>query len=180
MLARYLMLAVMGVAFVVCQGRADSWLPPTPRIFANQWGSHGLKVLPDPKKMFEGPAEAILFTLDATGGEQILWKARLVNLPHRVLLTPTGKHLVTIDTYGSLGYRHAVVIYNERGQALGDFALEDLLTAAELNSKVMKTTSSRHWTDGAQFNFTDDLNSFEIALKWGRTIRFDLNTGKLR
>ena len=174
-----LLLAVTCLLFLAVATRADSWATPTPRLFTNAWGTHALKVLPAADKMF-GPADAVLFTLDEKGNERPQWKGRLVNLPHRVYLSPSTKHIVTIDTYGQLGYQHAVVIYTDGGKVVADYRLEDLVTAAELADKVMKTVSSRHWASGARIHFPDTANSVEIELKWGRTIKIDLETGKLK
>src|SRR6516225_1005746 len=38
----------------------------------------------------------------ADGKENLLWKAKLVNVPHQVFVAPDGKRMVRIDTFGSL------------------------------------------------------------------------------
>lgn len=173
-------LALLVVALLATATHADSWATPTPRVFANVWGSHGFKVMPNKDNAFAGPADAVLFQLDDKGDEKPVWKGRLVNQPHQAFVAPNGKHVVTIDTYGRLGFKHAVVVYDDKGKAVADLALEDVLTADEIMNNVLRTVSSRHWTRGAKFAFADDATTFDIDLKWGRTLKLDLTTGKVR
>jgi hypothetical protein len=158
---------------------ADKWAAPTPRIYASPWGTHALKVLPD-RGNFGGQADATLFTLDEKGDEKVIWKGKLVNMPHQVLLSNQGKYVATIDTYANLGFQHAIVLYNDKGKAVADYALEELLTKAELAEKVPQTASSRHWASGTKFTFPEGGQTFDVELKWGRTFKIDLATGKLQ
>jgi len=153
---------------------ADKWAPPSPRIFASPGGSHGFKVL---KPEFGSTSEGVLFRLDAEGKEQIVWQGQLINTPHRALVDDNGPSVVTIDTYGRLGFAHSVVIYGEKGKLVRDFELEDLLTKEEIENKVARTVSSRHWTDEADLKIEN--GHFVARLKWGRTLRIDLSSGKI-
>src|SRR5262245_17018742 len=94
---------------------ADKWAAPTPKVFASQFGSHGFKLL---KPEFGGDSEGLLFRLDAEGREQIVWQAKLINTPHQVIVDEDGTYVVTVDTYGILGYAHSLVIYGKQGKVI--------------------------------------------------------------
>jgi hypothetical protein len=101
----------------------------------------------------------------------------LINTPHRVLVDDDGQAVVTIDTYARLGFAHSLVIYGEQGKLVRDFELEDLLTKEEIDGKVSRSVSSRHWTDGAAFKI--EGGHFVAILGWGKVIRVELGTGKI-
>jgi hypothetical protein len=166
---------IVGLFFLISPPLlADKWAPPKPQIFASPWGNHGFKVL---KPEFGRASEGVLFRLDAEGKEQVVWQARLINTPHRVLVDDDGQSVVTIDTYGRLGFAHSLVIYGEQGKLVRDFELEDLLTKEEIENKVSRSVSSRHWTDGADFKI--DNGHFVAKLSWGKVIRVELGTGTI-
>jgi hypothetical protein len=152
---------------------ADKWAAPKPRIFASMWGTYGFKLLLPDKG---GGSEGLLFQLDAQGKDVVLWHKKLVNIPDRVFVAE-NRHVVTIDTYGGLGFAHVLVVYDDKGAVLKDYQLEDLLTANEIKTKVKQTASSRHWVQDAKFDFEAD--HFVVRLAWGRTIRIHLATGKV-
>jgi hypothetical protein len=154
--------------------RADSWADPVPRIFAASNGVYALKVLP----VQWVKATVTLFTLDDQGNEQVLRRGDLVNLPYRVFLSLLGQ-VITVDTYANLGYEHSLVVYALDGKVLADYKLEELLPAEEIATKVMRTVSSRWWTNDATFTPSEDGRSFTIKLAWGRVIVVDLATGRV-
>jgi hypothetical protein len=168
---------VLTLAFVACLAafaHADKWAPPTPRVFASPSGSYGFKVL---KPQFGSTSEGMLFRLDGEGKEEVIWQGQLINTPQRVLVDDDGKSLVTIDTYGRLGFAHSVVVYGEKGKLIRDFELEDLLTKEEIEGKVARSVSSRHWTDGADLKIEN--SHFVARLAWGKTLRIELASGKI-
>jgi hypothetical protein len=169
-----LLTTVVLTACLAASAHADKWAPPAPRIFASPWGNHGFKVL---KPQFGGASQGALFRLDTEGKEQIVWEQQLINTPHRVLVDDDGKTVVTIDTYGRLGFAHSVVIYGEKGKLIRDFELEDLLTKKELDTKIVRSVSSRHWTDGAEMKIED--GHFIARLSWGKSLRIELASGKI-
>jgi hypothetical protein len=154
--------------------RADEWQAPTPKIFASEGGRHAFKVL-DPH--INGRCEGVLFRLDADGKEQIAWRTKLVNTPYRVRVDDAGKFVVTIDTYGNLGYEHSLVIYDIEGKVIRDFKLEELLTADEIKTKVKQTESSRWWAKNADLRV--ERGQLSVRLAWGKDIRVELATGKI-
>jgi hypothetical protein len=151
--------------------RADEWDAPSPKVFASEGGRHGFKVL-NPR--INGQSDGI--RLDAEGKEQIVWRTKLVNTPHRVKVEEAGKYVVTIDTYGKLGYEHSLVVYDSEGKVVRDFELEDLLlTADEIKAKVKQTESSRWWAENAEFRLA--RGQLTVRLAWGKHIRVDAGTG---
>lgn len=178
------LLIIIGSLLCICLSVAfsDTWLPPRPKVFASQWGDYGFKLLL-PKKTIYSKGVGVLFQLDGDGKEKVVWRQELLNIPHRVFVRDDGKYVVTIDTYGNLGYDHSLVIYDEQGKVVKDLKLEDLLTADEIKNKVGRTVSSRFWTTDAEFSFDPPHLStpkhFNIKLKWGRTVKLVLATGKV-
>ena len=134
---RLLTLAV-GVALILSSVvRADKWPAPRPKLFAN--GDYGFKSLPDKAisksgEVIYGIGEGVFFTLDEDGKDKVIWRAKLVNIPVRAIITQFGKYVITLDTWGHPGYEHCLVIYGEKGKVIADFKLEDLLTAKEIES----------------------------------------------
>ena len=165
-------LATVGAVSTVL--RADSWPAPTPRVFGSELGSRAFKVL---KPTLSGPSEGVLFRLDADGKEQIVWEAKLVNTPHRVLVDDSGRFVASIDTYANLGFAHSLVIYGDKGKVIRDFKLEDLLTQDEISKNVARTETSRHWAKKCAFQLESD--HLVLRLSWGKVIRIELLTGKI-
>jgi hypothetical protein len=162
---------------VTAAGHADKWAPPVPRVYASPWGAFGFKAVPPDD--FAGQSTGTLFTLDRAGKEKVVWEAKLVNVPHRVIVADSGKRVATVDTYGTLGFKHVVVLYDDKGKSLADFALEDLFSPAEIAQHAPATVSSRHWAGEADFKFDENAGHFVVALKWGKVIRVSLETGKV-
>ena len=158
-------------AAAVSTGMADTWAPPQPRVFTAEGGRHKFKVL-EPK--FLGALTGVLFVREADGKEKVIWSAKLANVPHQVYVTPDGNRVVTIDTYGRLGFDHSLVVYDEKGDALADYNLEDLLTDLEILRYVKQSVSSRWWAQQATFAFSPDGKHFVIALKWSQGLPYKL------
>jgi hypothetical protein len=167
-----LLLALAPAAF------ADKWFPAPPSIHAAPGGTFGFKVIPDFHARADAQARGVLFTLDETGREIVVWDKPLVNTPARVIVQGDGKHIVTVDTYQQFGSDHALVIYGEQGKVVADFKLEDLLTQDEIDKNVSKTVAFRYWTEKADVHTVPEFNRVDITLAWGRTIKINLTTGK--
>ena len=155
---------------------ADSFGPPRPGIFASSNAKFGFKTLPK-------HAIGILFTIDDDGREQVVWKKLLANIPVRVLVAPSGKRVVTVDTYADMGREHSLVVYDENGTTIADYHLEELLSEQEIRDKVVTTSPNRWWTSGALFKFRHDggepFRHLDITLQWGKVITIQLNTGRI-
>lgn len=148
----------------------DSEDPPAPRVFASAFGVFAAKILPS--------RQCTIFALDEKGAERNILEYRLVNIPNRVFIDDTAHCLVTVDTYGNGGYAHSLVVYDRSGRKCADYRLEDILTAAEIRSRVKKSTDSRWWHEGAVFAFDTADREFDIRLAWGKVIRVDLSQGR--
>ena len=139
---RLLTLAV-GLAVVLSSlVRADKFPagPPQPKLFASEYGSYALKVLPDASSVgtrtrtegvhlavqagqIVGNSEGVFFALDENAMEKVIWRAKLVNIPNRAILVESGKYVVTLDSWRSVGFDHCLVVYGEKGYVIADFKL---------------------------------------------------------
>ena len=163
--------------------RAEKWPPPKPRIFAQPNGNYAVKILPD-------TSEGVYFTLDERGEEKVMWRAKLVNIPLRVMLVESAKggkyvqYVITIDTWARIGGEHCLVVYGEKGKVIADFRLEDLLTAKEIESLATEG-SGPHWSATDITDFEDrSLQWDELIIRmkhkgWTKVLRLSLSTGKL-
>jgi len=165
----------------VCRG--DSWPNPTPRIFSSDDGHWAIKIVPerDGSQKRDFTAVGILFGLNDDGSERVAWKRQLVNVPVRAI--PYRNYdtafVVTLDTWGRMGYEHALAIYGKEGKLLGDFRLEDLLTEREIRDFAVLSTSSRRWENRASFHLVRDPRNprLRIEFDFGKVLLVDLSTG---
>jgi hypothetical protein len=183
--------------FSICW--ADSWAAPSPRIFASENGERALKVIPvRGEKSYTSTATWIRLNQD--GSEQTLNQLDLVNAPMRVLIpAETIPFFVTLDTHGSVGYEHTLVIYGN-DKVVHDLKLESLLTSKEILDHVTQSVSSRWWRDKAEFTFevpstetvgdkgnhrivhtrTEPENTrLRIVFPWGKQVSIKLATGEV-
>jgi hypothetical protein len=187
-----LMIAVLLSAHVSSVARADKWPAPSPRIFAQTNGQYAFKVLPDAAALgtLGRKSEGVYFTLDERGQEKVIWRAKLVNIPHRVMLVQSAKagkyarYVITIDTWARSGQEHCLVVYGDKGKVIADFKLEELLTAKEIES-LPTTASGPHWSETDVAEFEDrsvQWDELVIRLKhkgWAKALRLTLSTGKI-
>jgi hypothetical protein len=188
MICRRLLVLTVGLAVVLSSvARGDSWGWPQPGIFAN--GKYGFKTVPAKTvdkngAVAFGNSEGVFFTLDEDGKEKVIWRATLVNIPLRAIIAQTGKYVITLDTWGHVGYEHCLVIYGDKGKVIADFKLEDLLTAKEI-AILPATVSIRGWSDKDIAEFEDRSLGFDelvISMKykdWAKVIRISLASGKI-
>ena len=178
----------IGLAVVLSSvARADQWPLPRPLLFAN--GVYAFKSLPDKAVRKSGEVmsrinEGVFFTLDNDGNEEVIWRAKLVNIPVRAIVAESGKYVITLDTWVRVGYEHCLVVYGEKGKVIADFKLEDLLTAQEIES-LPASASSRYWSGKNIAEFEDrSLGHHELVIRmkhkdWAKVIRLSLSSGKL-
>ena len=199
---RLLMLAV-GLALVLSSvARADKFPagPPQPKLFAGEYGYYALKILPDVSSVgtrtrtegvhraeqaaqIVGTSEGVFCELDENAKEKVIWRAKLVNIPNRAILVESGKYVITLDSWRSVGFDHCLVVYGEKGKVIADFKLEDLLTAKEIES-LPGLVTSRAWSSKDIAEFEDRSRQDELVIRmkhkdWAKVIRLSLSSGKI-
>jgi hypothetical protein len=169
--------ALIAVAVAGPPAYADECIQPrNARVFASASGGHIFRVAQKDRERPEGTLVAITDNFD----ERRVWRARLVNVPARILVADDGETAVGIDNAGCrFGSDHSVVIYGKSGRVVADYRLEDLVSAADIRRYVHVTMAGRHWTERATFSFSADDTSLVITFDWGRVIRIDLSSGKI-
>lgn len=181
MIMKSLTATVAGLLLLACcaSAEADTWEKPTPKIYASRSGDVGCKILPTGKEliMFRS-SQAELFKLDESGKQIVARRFVLVNIPHHVIVVGKGDYLVTLDTYGRLGFDHAITIYDKKGQLIADLDLEDFLTAKEIDN-VPHSVSSRHWKTDANIRVGYKNELLYIDLAGGVKISIELKTGEV-
>lgn len=160
---------------------ATSWVKPSPKLVATEYGSYGFKYLP---KTAAGAQESWgeLFQLQTDGTLKTLWKHSLVNTPARVLVSPRGQ-VVTLDNWGGQGSpAHAVVIYDPVGKVVADLSYSRVLNGS--------TCARCGGADGPLLNlaYTPKFTSYGNQDEWFLLLRdekgveptISLKTGKLK
>lgn len=116
-----------------------------------------------------------------------VWSRALANrvAPMDVLVSAEGQRVITFDNYGNLGFgKEVVVFYDEKGDILKQYALEDILSEEEIQ-QVPRTVSSRWWR--GKTSIDEELGIVEVEARLGDTIknrtlkwiRFRLSDGEL-
>lgn len=178
----------LGLMLWTSVAMADSWMPPTTRIFATKNGRYGLLVKPIRHKKGHLVAEGTLFTFEMNGKRKVLWKRVLVSIPVHVTLFEVGwrqVYVVTRDMWGSVGGRHAMVLYDTKGQPRRSFRLEDILTPKEISTHVLRSVSSRWWGRGLTLSLAPKRRqpTLKLSFSWKqgarKTVLINLRDGKL-
>jgi hypothetical protein len=146
---------------------ADSWLPATVTSYFSEDKNVRVTVTPraledalayfsdkvdgkEPAGQRRGgndKANVLLEKLGPDGKWHSLWQRPLLNdvAPVEVLVSKTGKFVVTFDNWHSTGYGdNVVVIYGEEGQLVRSMQLTDFLPK-ELVKALPSSVSSLHW-----------------------------------
>jgi hypothetical protein len=194
----------LGLALVLSSdARADKFPagPPQPKLFASVYGAYAFKILPDPSSVgtrtrtagvhsadqsgqIVGNSEGVFFALDENAKEKVIWRAKLVNIPNRAILVESGKYVITLDSWRSVGFDHCLVVYGEKGKVIADFKLEDLLTAQEIEG-LPATVTHRGWSSKDIAEFEDrsqEEDKLVIRMKykdWTKVIRLSLSSGRI-
>jgi hypothetical protein len=192
MAGRSLLTLGLGLALVLSSvAHADKFLavPPEPKLFASMHGSYALKVVPDVSSVstrdgqVTGKSEGVLFTLDENAKEMVIWRAKLVNIPNRAIVAESGKYVITLDSWRSIGFQHCLVVYGEKGKVIADFKLEDLLTAKEIE-RLPASVTHRGWSDKDIADFEDRSRNDELVIRmkykgWTKVILLSLSSGRI-
>jgi hypothetical protein len=198
-----LLMLGLGLALVQSSNaRADKFPagPPQPKLFSSVYGYYALKILPDVSSVgtrkrtegIHGPeqasqivgnSEGVFFTLDENAKEKVIWRAKLVNIPNRAILVGSGKYVITLDSWRSVGFDHCLVVYGEKGKVIADFKLEDLLTAKEIES-LDGSVTHRGWSGLGIAEFEDRSRQDELIIRrkykdWTKVMRLTLSSGRI-
>lgn len=163
--------------------KADDWSPPPARIFSSSEGTMAIKIIP----IDFDESTGTVFRLNRDGSEEVVWSQKLVNAPLSVYIWRGNgpghpMRVVTLDTWANAGYKHALVVYDEKGQVILDAKLEDLLTPEEIDKNVWNSVSSRWWRSDATTDFDGDgeHSKFIIKLSWGKVLSVNLKSGAIQ
>lgn len=159
----------------------DSWIAPYTRTYSTPGTGATVTIVPQKNAngRYRGYSTA---TLTHTVLKKVTTtRFKLLNNPHSAQLFPAreGLFLVTFDTWGRLGYKHTLVIYDSRGKLIRDLELDQLLSAQEIASHVRQTVSSRWWRKAASFSLESATATLTVRFAWGKTLRIDLRRGKI-
>lgn len=168
--------ALCAAAFALLLGgpaRADSWAMPETEVTLAAGGAFRFTVTPgdleppppgsDRDKVAaqtDGqPAErlvprGLLEKRNAKGEWEPVWARSLVNrtAPVTVLVADNGRHVVTLDNWGSLGHgAHVIVIYGPDGGLVRSLALNDLVPEDYMMA-LPRSVSSIYWRKDEGFS----------------------------
>jgi hypothetical protein len=151
---------------------ADSWVEPKIKRYYSTDSSYFVEIVPTripakywdwkgekPKKKHKYTAEdtsivhshAKMFRIENKDTIKV-WEQKLINphAPVTAFVSPKGKYLVTLDNWYSAGYGPDVfVVYNEKGELLKRYQLEDF-SPFPINTYATSITSI-WWRCGAEF-----------------------------
>ncbi len=166
--------------FLISAGlTSDSWgAPPVRRIFASTSGLYFVHVDVSYKAHQVDSTTLTLCHLNDKGEEVRIWKRELDFVPVQLLVSGWGA-VVSIDEWARLGHKHALVVFDEKGEVLADHELERLLSPEEIrdNQKVLTTVSSRMWFRDPAVSFRPE--NLLIRFRWDKELLVDLKSGKV-
>lgn len=169
---------------------ADSWAPPTVRIFSSENGKHlfyaapmamkSFPELPEDKEANDKERKALGLTEESWGSlftkeeEKYIgfsnnsfrpvWQQKLVNeiAPMSAFVSDDGKYVVTTDDYGRLGDgENVVVIYDSEGKLIKRFSLSAFLTAEEIKH-APQSVSSIDWSGNHKIDTKEQLLLLQV------------------
>ncbi len=145
------------VALPDVSASADDWVRPQPTSFHSRGFGYVAEIFPAHSRQNSGDKPLCYFyELGYPGSDwridaRLKWRAPLVNelMPYQALISQAGD-LITLNEHGSVGYRNAIVIYDQTGGVTKAYKLDDLLPAEEISmnsntNKIPISTSSRWW-----------------------------------
>ena len=156
---------------------ADTWSRPEEKIVESPNAKYRLSLVPGDYKKKTPPTIA-LEKLNHQKNE-ILYKRALVNeiSPVKIYVSDLG-YVITLNDWGRSGFKHSLVIYDQKGNIIRDSRLEDIFTEEEIKAKVKHTISSRWWLYLGETPYFND-NSFVITTLWGTILNINIIDGKI-
>jgi len=177
---------------------ADDWGAPEPMGFHSRGFSWVAEIFPPHSRQNEGGQPLCYFYEMGYPGThwdapaRLVWKAPLrdANMPAEALVSMDG-WLVTLNEWGSIGYDHALTVYNDKGALTADFSGDQILAqdgspwvsheeggAYTLSAKYPISSTVRWWNKDAKYYFSHEGVLF-IQLAWGPMLKINLKTGAL-
>jgi|GEM_PF-5992764 len=174
---------------------------PSPRLWASEDGRFAVSMAPPTAKVKEARLRA--FMVDADNRYRTMWESKLPHVPQRVMVSNDG-HVVALDQYPSQYQNISVVIFDDRGRVLASHTMRGLLSVEEIDAAPRTPFRDVRWKKVEAFVSIRNIvetppvtappvvrdvgevkgirNEFPVAfvigLYNGRTIWFDLVTGK--
>lgn len=176
-------------ALLSASASADSWMHPEPTGFHSRGFGYVAEIFPPHSRQNSTDKPLCYFyELGYAGSEwrvdaRLKWTAPLVNerMPYQALISQAGD-LITLNDHGSVGYRNAIVIYDQLGHATKAYQLDELLPADEISmnentNKIPISTSSRWWNRDAKYYFFQEPSRFYVVLPWGSALEILVKDG---
>jgi len=166
---------------------ADEWGAPHPVSFNARGFGYVAEIFPPRSRQNTSDKPVCYFYEVGYGGgtewridAKLKWKALLVNdlMPHQAIVSMRGR-LITLNEYGSLGYKNAVAIYSQTGALVRSYQLDELIPASD-TGKIQTSVSSRWWNKDAKYYFLENPGRLYVVLPWGKVAEFHLDTGRYK
>jgi hypothetical protein len=182
-----LVVFVLGLLCLLPAAHADSWLPPKPSVtYESAAGDARFTVTTSGRtNSLVGCRGTLLVKNDDSQWHQ-LWDKPLQNplAPVRAVVADGGWRVITFDNYYSVGYGDEVIVfYNETGDLIKKYSLEDLLSKEELD-RIPRSVSSRWWRSQVRLDeplgvVTVDVVQSSADKRSLKSISFDLGNGRV-
>ena len=164
---------------------ADDWGAPNPVSFNSRGFGYVAEIFP-PRSRQNSTEKPLCYFYEVgyPGGTawkidaKLKWKVPLANdlMPYQAVVSMHGR-LVTLNEYGTLGYKNAVAIYSKTGTLVKTYQLDELIPASD-SGKIETSMSSRWWNKDAKYYFLDNPGRLYVVLPWGKVAEFHLDTGQ--
>ena len=164
---------------------ADSWLPPKPSVTYESLNGDARFIVTASSRSDSLIACRGAAWIKSGGSEwRQLWDKPLQNRlsPVTAVVANGGWRIVTFDNYYSVGYGDEVIVfYNETGDLIKKYALEDLLSKEELD-RVPRSVSSRWWRSQVRLDEALGVLTVDVVQSYAdkrsiKSISFDLGNG---
>ncbi len=164
---------------------ADSWLPPKPSVtYESLSGDARFIVTASPRSDSLITCRGAAWIKSSDSEWRQLWDKPLQNRlsPVTAVVANGGWRIVTFDNYYSVGYGDEVIVfYNETGDLIKKYALEDLLSKEELD-RVPRSVSSRWWRSQVRLDEALGVLTVDVVQSYAdkrsiKSISFDLGNG---
>ena len=180
-----LVVFVLGLFCLLPAAYADSWLPPKPSVtYESLNGDARFIVTASPRSDSLIACRGAAWIKSSDNEWRQLWDKPLQNRlsPVTAVVANGGWRIVTFDNYYSVGYGDEVIVfYNETGDLIKKYALEDLLSKEELD-RVPRSVSSRWWRSQVRLDEALGVLTVDVVQSYAdkrsiKSISFDLGNG---